>query len=258
MIRVKQTILLTISLFFVVLLPGYAFSERPFLVTERAIPTQKGVYRFDGGLSFDRVSDEEKKNTFIGSIRYGLIHNLEFSLETPYVFLERGGSRLNQLGDTILNTKIRFIKGRAANPLSVAGQMSIKFPTAGREALLRTTGVVDVGFRAIASKEFTPLTTHINLGYFFIGNPAGGDEANQLRYALGVEFEVAETPLNFIGELFGQSNAGSGSSDDQLTAMGGFSFQADRDLTIDFSTGFGISEDAPDYILSGGASYYFR
>ncbi len=255
---VKQALLLPIALFFIVLLPGYAFSERPFLVTERAVPTKKGTYRFDAGLSFNRVSDNEKNNALIGSIRYGLIHNLEFALEMPYLFVETGGSRLNQQGDATLDTKIRFIKGRAANPLSISGQMSIKFPTAGREARLGTTGVVDVGFRAIASKEFTPLTTHINLGYFFIGNPPGGDESNQLRYALGLEFEVTETPLRFIGEIFGQSNVDNGLSDDHMAMMGGFSFQAKRELFIDFSAGFGLAEDAPDYTLSTGASYYFH
>lgn len=255
---VKQIILLPITFLLVILLPADAFSERPFFVTERAVPTKKGIYRFDGGLSFNRVSDSEKNNALIGSIRYGLIHNLEFALEIPYLFVETGGSRLNQQGDTVLDTKVRFIKGRAANPLSIAGQMSIKFPTAGREARLGTTGVVDVGFRAIASKEFTPLTTHINLGYFFIGNPAGGDESNQLRYALGLEFEILKTPLRFIGELFGQSNVDNGLSDDHMAIMGGFSFQAKRKLFIDFSAGFGLAEDAPDYTLSTGASYYFH
>jgi len=255
---VRQIFLLPVALFFIVLFPGYALSERPFLVTERAVPTQRGTYRFEGGLSFSRVSNREKKNAFISRIRYGLIHNLEFALKMPYLFVDKMGSRFNQLGDTILDTKIRFIKGRAANPLSISGQMSIKFPTAGSEAKLGATGVVDVGFRAIASKEFTPLTTHINLGYFFIGNPPGGDKSNQIRYALGLEFEVLETPLKFIGEIFGQSNVESGVSEDQMATMTGFSFQAKRDLFIDFSAGFGLSEDAPDYTLNSGVSYYFH
>lgn len=245
-------------LFFSILFSSYSFAERPFLTTETAIPTKRGTYRLEGGLAFSRLSENEKEAVLKGNLRYGLIHNLEFDLEIPYLFVETGGNNKNRPGDISLNTKIRFLKGRAASPLSVAGQMLIKFPTAGRKDDFKTSGVVDVGFRAIASKSFLPLTAHINLAYFFIGNPPNKVLPDQIRYALGIDFQTEKTPLKFVAELFGREDLESGNSDDQLTAMGGFSIQTQEDLFFDISAGFGLKKNSPDYILNGGATFFLN
>ncbi len=239
----------------IALTPNPGFAERPFIETETAIPTDRGRYLLESGLIFNRVAADQKQTIFNLGIRYGLIHNLEFNLEIPYIFVSNQGNSKNRPGDLLLKTKVRFLKGRAANPLSVAGQMILKFPTAGRKAEFNTTGVVDVGFRAIASKTFSPLTAHINLGYYFIGNPPGQDLPDQVRYALGLAVEVPDTPLKILGELFGRSNVGSGTSGDPMTAMGGFSIQPTDAFIIDVLAGFGLTKDAPDYIISSGISY---
>ncbi|MFQ5589124.1 MAG: hypothetical protein ACE5F7_09820, partial [Nitrospiria bacterium] len=218
------------TLFLLIFLPGQALAERPFLTIETAIPTEKDTYRIESGLVLNRLSARGKKTQLGLNIRYGLIQNLEFDLETPVLFLRGEGKSKNMLGDILLKTKIRFIKGRAANPLSIAGQMVIKFPAAGKEDfkedILKTSGVVDVGFVALASKTFVPATAHINLGYYFIGNPAGKDLSDQVRYALGLESEVEGSPLKLIAELFGQSDTSSSSSTaDTLVLMGGFALR---------------------------------
>ena len=232
-------------------------AERPFLATERAVPTERGVYRIEGGLRFDRVSAEKKRTQAGVNVRYGLIQNLEFDLEIPFLFVDDGGNRKNRPGDIRLKTKIRFLKGRAANPLSVAGQMIIKFPTAGENSALETSGVVDVGFLAIASKEFTPVTAHANFGYFFIGNPAGEDRSDQIRLSLGLEVAMENAPFKVIGEVVSRADVGSAPSDDQLIAMGGFSFQTEERIIFDTTAGFSLNDNPPDYILHAGVTYYF-
>jgi len=253
--RVKRFFLLPFILLFLMSLPRLGFAERPFLETETAIPTDRGLYRLESGLVFQRIAVNQKQSTFNLGLRYGLIHNLEFNLNLPYLFVSDNGNSKNRPGDLLLKTKIRFLKGRAANPLSVAGQMVLKFPTAGESDFYHTTGVVDLGFIAIASKTFSPLTAHINLGYYFIGNPPGQDLPDQVRYALGLSLEMPDTPLKIIGELFGRSGIGSGTSGDPMTAMSGFSIQPLRGLIIDISAGFGLTKDAPDYLISAGISY---
>lgn len=241
-------------------IPMPVFAERPFQVTETAIPTERGTYRLETGLLLDRGSSNRKKSQVGVNLRYGLIQNLEFDLEVPYIFAEANGEKKNKQGDVLLKTKIRFIKGRAANPLSIAGQMVIKFPTAGENTILRTSGVVDVGFVAIASKTFSPVTAHINFGYFFIGNPAGGQErADQLRYALALELVLDEaSPMKLIGELYGRTDTGSASkADDVVVLAGGFSLKANHALSLDTTVGYGLNSKSPDYLINLGLSYAF-
>lgn len=239
--------------------PPRVFAERPFQVTETAIPTERGTYRVEAGLLLDRSSANEKKSQVGLNLRYGLIQNLEFDLEIPYLFAESNGQKKNKQGDILLNTKIRFIKGRAANPLSIAGQMIIKFPTAGESKTLGTSGVVDVGFLSIASKEFAPVTAHINFGYFFIGNPAGQDLSDQLRYALALEFSPdPASPMKLIGELYGRADTGSApDAADVVVLAGGFSLKANQTFSLDSSVGYGLNSKSPDYLINIGLTYVF-
>lgn len=248
-------VLVFLFLFFT---PTSVWAERPFQVTETAIPTERGTYRVEGGLLLERSSADKKKTQVGVNLRYGLIQNLEFDLEMPYVFAESNGKKKNKQGDILLKTKIRFIKGRAANPLSIAGQMIIKFPTAGENQVLETSGVVDVGFLAIASKTFTPVRAHINFGYFFIGNPAGEDRADQLRYALALDLTIDDSPMKLIGELYGRAATGSASNaDDVVVFAGGFSLQANHALALDTTVGYGLNSKSPDYLINIGATYTF-
>lgn len=250
-------LLFSLSLFLIFISGSVAFAERPFLATERAIPTERGTYRLEAGLNFNRISSDSKKTIVGVNLRYGLIQNLEFDLEIPYLFVDSGSKNKNRPGDILLNTKIRFLKGRAANPLSIAGQMIIKFPTARQSDVLNTSGVVDVGFLAIASKEFSPITTHINLGYLFVGNPAGKDLPDQVRYSLGLEAEMDNAPIKAVGEITGRADLGSSPSNDQSLVLIGFSLQTRRNLIFDTTVGFSLNKNSPDYVINSGATYFF-
>lgn len=247
-------------IFFILILiciPTEGFAQRPFLATEKAVPTEMKRYVLEAGLTLNRFSSDEKRSALKGTLRYGLIHNLEIALEIPYLFVDSGASEKNNLGDLSLKTKIRFLKGRVANPLSISGQMIIKFPTAGENTLLQTTGVVDVGFLAIASKKIAPVTAHINLGYAFIGNPDNSNRSDQISYSLGLEFDVMDTPLKVITEVFGYNEIEGSDTDDQLNVLSGFSYRASPELSLDAALGIGLIKNAPDYLLNFGMIYFF-
>lgn len=248
--------LLALVLF--LLLPSMAAAERPFLFTEGAVPTDKRFYRFETGFVVNRFTSSTRQTILNTSLRYGLIQNLELNLEVPYLFLERGGEHENQIGDLLLKTKVRFIKGREANPLSIAGQMFIKFPTAGHDDFMGTTGEPDIGFIAIASKEFTPVVAHINFGYIFIGNPPLENLEDQLRYSLGLEIKVQEGIFSVIGELFGSTEIGSTFSSGTLGLLGGFVYYTEPGIILDLSAGFGMTDDSPDYMINVGLTYSFQ
>ncbi|HLG21562.1 MAG TPA: hypothetical protein VI382_02010, partial [Candidatus Manganitrophaceae bacterium] len=126
-----------------------------------------------------------------------------------------------------------------------------------RDQILGTTGEADVGFLAIASKEFDRVMAHINFGYIFIGNPPLEDRADQLRYSLGLEFKTEEELVRLIGEISGGVEVGEAASNGSLNLLGAVSYMADRNVTLDASLGFGLTQDSPDYLFSLGMVSFF-
>ncbi|MCG3117309.1 MAG: transporter [Candidatus Manganitrophus sp. SA1] len=256
----KKEILLIVSslLLFLSTVSDKAFAERPFLLTERAIPLERGNYQLETGLVLNRFSSDTRDANLLVDIRYGLIQNLELDILLPYLFREEDGEHENQIGDLLLRAKVRFLKGREANPLSIAGQLFIKVPSAGRDRFFGTTGEPDLGIVAIASKEFTPVTAHINFGYIFIGNPPLGDLPDQILYALGLELQTIEDPLSLIGEISGSTEIGNSASKGILTLLGGVNYKFERAVSADASVGFGLTDDSPDYLVQFGFTYLFE
>lgn len=241
-------------------LPALAFAQRPFIATESAVPVDRGAYRLETGIITNRYAAGSRGMIFNTSFRYGLIQNLEIDFELPYLFFEDKGDHVDHFGDVLLKSKVRFLKGRVANPLSLAGMLVIKFPSAGKLEVFRpeATGEADVGIWAIASKEFDLTTAHINFGYILIGNPAFEDREDQVRYSLGIEHGFWDTNSVLFAELSGRSEVDDASPKDTMVVAGGFSYEADLDLFIDGSIGFGLTNESPDYLISGGLSYYFH
>jgi len=245
---------------FLVSLPVVALAQRPFLATESAVPVDRGTYRLESGIVANRYSAGSRGMIVNTSLRYGLIQNLEIDFEFPYLFFEDKGDHVDHFGDVLLKTKVRFLKGRVANPLSLAGMLVIKFPSAGKLEVFRpeATGEADVGIWAIASKEFDLTTAHINFGYILIGNPAFEDREDQIRYSLALERGFWDSNSVFFAELSGGSEVDDASPSDTLVAAAGFSYEADLDLFFDASLGLGLTNESPDYVISGGLTYYFH
>lgn len=256
----KNGILLVLSSLFLFLpcVTNTASAERPFLLTERAVPVERGNYRLETGLVLNRLSSDTRNANLSIDLRYGLIQNLELDLLLPYLFREEDGEHENQIGDILLRAKVRFLKGREANPLSISGQLFIKLPSAGRDRFFGTTGEPDIGIVAIASKEFTPVTAHINFGYIFIGNPPLGDLPDQILYALGLELQTNAELLALIGEISGSTEIGNSASRGILNLLGGFNYKFERTVSVDASVGFGLTDDSPDYLVNFGFTYLFE
>jgi hypothetical protein len=234
---------------------AFAFGEAPFLVTETAIPMDRASYRVEGGFQLN------KENTDItalsASLRYGLINNLEVAASLPYLSADNGATSRNQFGDILLVAKVRFLKGREANPLSIGGAMQVKVPFGTRNLLVGTTGKADVGFSVLASKEIPPYEAHLNLGYTFIGNPPGNNSPDQVSYSLGLGYKDFRPNLSLMGEFFSTANDSGPSYAKRSVALGAETFVR-PDIKIDSALGLGLSHHAPDYILSLRGSYFFQ
>lgn len=238
------------------LLPFPAHAVRPFLATEPAVPVEHKKSIVEGGIRHERFGKDDRIFLLSASLRYGLITNLDFEVEVPYLFTEQPSGRESGLGDLHMKTKVRFLKGREANPLSLSALLDVKFPSASRDKGLGT-GEADVGLVGIASKAFFPATVHLNLGYTFVGKPPGQDLRDAFRYALAVEIQTELTGLQWVGELSGQTDRHTAVSRGRLDVMAGAVVEVMRELFFDMSLLFGLTENSPDYGISVGSSYRF-
>ncbi len=228
-----------------------AFAEPPFLVTESAIPIDKQSYRMDGGLQYNKASTDI--TILSAALRYGLINNLEVVATLPYLFANNKDRSDSQFGDVLLGAKVRFIKGREANPLSIGGAMQVKLPFGSTNDLFETTGKADVGFVALASKEIPPYEAHLNIGYTLVGK----DASDRRSYAIGVDYKEFRENLSLMGELFGTTNNSGPSHDNWSGAIGAYSFVR-SDIRLDTALAIGLSHYAPDYTFNLRGSYFFN
>ncbi len=231
-----------------------AFAERPFSAVETANTVEVGQFVAEGGLSVTRFSSQRRETTFDAGLRYGHYRNTELAAFLPYRFAKDVPQTDNQLGDLTLKAKVRFLKGRIANPLSLSGGMVVKIPTAGHSTVLRTSGEADIGFVGIASKDFSQLTAHLNIGYFFMGNAPQVETPNEFRYAVGLDIG-ARPNMRFIMELAGQTGIEGGGQTGPATLFGGVAYQANPAVLLNATLGIGLNGDAPSYVLGIGASY---
>src|SRR3990172_12705461 len=127
-----------------------AQAARPFVATERGPTLEHGVSRFDVGVESARFSSQATRYTLMTELTYGLLNNLNFKVQAPYFFLSGPGGTQSLVGDVTLRPKILFVKGREANPLSLAGEVVVKFPSCDESGAVRPvpacTGEADLGF----------------------------------------------------------------------------------------------------------------
>jgi hypothetical protein len=255
--------------------PVYALL--PYLDTETAVPVDRGKSRLDVSLQLDRWKSNLSTYELKAELTYGLINNLDFSVDVPYLVRNVKGSGdvdgvgdEDGVGDVTLKVKVRFIKGREANPVSIAGQLSVKFPSCNKDKALspECTGEPDVGIRAIASKEFFPVTVHLNLGYIFVGNPPNSSLNDVLTYSLAFDYLTTAEYLHVVGELAGRSNPYPKSSNmasrlsadtsaDPLSALIGLLYDLDTNKALTVTWSMGLTQASPDYGLSAGFRYLF-
>jgi len=240
-----------------------AQAARPFVATERGPTLDHGVSRFDVGVESARLSSQTTRYTLMTELTYGLLNNLNFKIQTPYFFVSGPGGTQGEVGDVILRPKILFMKGREANPLSLAGEVVVKFPSCDESGAARTpvnpacTGEADLGFMGIATKEFLPLTVHFNLGYTFVGNAPGRAYDNVLSYALAFEYDTILPAIAVVAELAGETNRDPTDAGDPLTVLLGVVYRVNRRVSLDSSLVTGLTSPSPDYAALLGASYTF-
>lgn len=229
---------------------------RPFLTTETAVPLERGQTKLETGLRYERFSSSEKTYILNAELTTGIVNNLEFLVDVPFIFKRTRQDNPDGLGDLSLKAKLRFLKGREATPVSIAGQLIIKFPSGDKGRDLGT-GEADVGFQLIASEEFSLITMHLNLGYTFIGNPPKQELRDILNYSLAFEYDAIPNSLKLVGELTGHRQIDPRISGDPLNLLAGIVHKIGKGITVDAAAAVGLTSASPDYTINAGMTYNF-
>lgn len=174
------------------------------LETETARLVEAGSLRVESTFEF-QTSSQGQEYLFPLAFTYGLRNDLELVVEPVVYSLIRpnGGSRAYGFGDTEITMIYRFFDETPTLPaLAIAGE--VKIPTTHNKAI--GTGEVDFGPTLIASKQFGKLDTHLNLGYFVLGNPSGVKLKNIVTYAAAAVYHL-NSKIDLVGEVIGNTSS---------------------------------------------------
>lgn len=254
---------LTVSLASAVILTGgSAWAERPFLATERGTTLEHGISRVQVGLEAARFSSQTTRYTLNTELTSGLLANLDFQVAAPYLFTTGAGGTRGEVGDVTFRPKLQLLKGREANPLFLAGELVLKFPSCDEASAAAAvtpacTGEADLGVLAIATKEFQPVTVHLNVGYTLVGNPPGRALDDVVSYSLAFEYNTVLPAVAVVAEVSGETSREPSVSDDVLNLLIGVTYQVNRRVVLDSALAVGLSSPSPDYAAALGVSYTF-
>ena len=236
--------------------PDVAHATRPFIHTESAVALPPGGVRVEMGLGHESWDNGDKVYQMTGELSYSLYANLDLEVEVPFVVvgpIPYGDG----IGDIWTKAKVNFVKGRAANPLSLSGLIGIRFPTGDTVTGMKDT---DLLLSALASKAFGPVVAHANLFYTFVGNPPGVPLDDALGISVGLEVDTPFDQLAAIGEFIWEEERVPG-ADERMEAAGGATYRitdgirADVITRIGFGTGNRPYVGAPDFGLNFGVTF---
>jgi hypothetical protein len=189
-------------------------AQLPFYTDDPAV-TERGKWHFEFFNEFDQLQTPQfpnlRQNTANYKLNYGLPHNLELDVDSPYLSIFRAVQTSNSAGngDTNMGVKWEFHKespGKALPALGVSFYVEVPTGDASRQL---GSGLTDYWLNLIAQKSLSDKTrVNLNTGYLFAGNTSTGvlgiTKARGHVFAGGLSLLHDFTPRLTMGvEMFG-------------------------------------------------------
>ena len=175
--RLTMRVLLPLAC--VLCLCGRLYAQLPFYTDDTAV-TERGKWHFEFFNEYDALQLQYpnlKQNTANFKLNYGLPHNLEVDVDSPYLSIYRsaGNQPSTGVGDTNLGLKANFRKESPTSRVpALAASFYVELPTGDASQQLGS-GLNDYWLNLIAQKSLSPKTRITgNLGYLFAGNTSTG------------------------------------------------------------------------------------
>jgi len=158
---------------------GRLYAQLPFYTDDTGV-TERGKWHFEFFNEYDSLQLQApnlRQNTANFKLNYGLTHNLELDVDSPYLSIYRteGNQPSSGVGDTNVGIKTNFHKESEGSRIpAFAASLYIEFPTGDAKQQLGS-GLEDYWLNAISQKSLSPKTRVTgNLGYLFAGNTSTG------------------------------------------------------------------------------------
>ncbi len=233
------------------------FAGHP-LITDDTGTQGKGKFQLEMNGQYDNdketTNDVTVKTTggqMAAAISYGFIDSADLVLGMPYLWnkvREDGVVLSNEHGisDATLDVKWRFFE---IDGFSLAVKPGISIPTGNDDKGLGT-GRVGYHLFGIVSKEFGPLSFHLNLGY--IRNENTADELQNVWHAsAAATYEIVKN-LKLAGDIGVERNPDKESNVDPAYILGGVIYSVAENFDIDFGVKYGLTKPETDYSVLAG------
>jgi hypothetical protein len=206
------------------------YAQLPFYTDDTEV-TEHGKLHFEFFNEYDALQLQPpnvRQNTANFKLNYGLPHNLEFDVDSPYLSIYRTEGNLPStgLGDTNLGIKANFRKESSISRLpAFAASFYVEVPT-GNVSQQLGSGLTDYWLNLIAQKSLSEKTRMtLNLGYLFAGNTSTGALGINTRghvFPSGLSLQHDFRPSLTLGaEVFGAYTENENLAKSQFQAMAG-------------------------------------
>jgi hypothetical protein len=242
----RFSILLPVFFLSTLTLLSSASAQQPF-ITDDADVTPRRHFHFEFSNQFDLLQRSSfpnlRQNTADFELDYGLFHNLEIGIESPWLTIFNDATSMQQtasgIGDTNLSLKYNFqteMDHSRRPALSIA--LNYELPTGDTKRQLGS-GLADLYMNGVLQKSLTSKTKlRLNSGILFSGNTTTGVIGIKTR---GTVFTGAGSVVKqFTSKLLlGMEAAGAVSKNfalgkGQLQGMVGGNYSVRKNMTFDF------------------------
>jgi hypothetical protein len=223
---------------------GQLHAQLPFYTDDPAV-TERGEWHFEFFNEYDALQLQYpnlKQNTANFKLNYGLPHNLEVDVDSPYLSIHRapGDQPSTGLGDTNMGIKAKLHKESSTSRVpALAASFYVELPTGDASQQLGS-GLRDYWLNLIAQKSLTPKTRITgNLGYLFAGNTSTGvlgiQTARGHVFPSGLSLQHDfRSSLTLGAELYGAYTGNEDLGKSQLQAMVGGQYVIHKGLSLCF------------------------
>ena len=262
-------------LFAVLLGTKLAGAQLPFYIDDTAV-TESGKLHFEFFDENDALQSSQfpdlRQNTANFKLNYGLPHNLELDIDSPYLSILRatGVQSSTGIGDTNLGVKWEFHKASKDSRLPALGaSFYVEFPTGDTHKQLGS-GLEDYWLNFIVQVPTSEKTRiNANFGYLFAGNTSTGvlgiETTRGHVYTGGVSLLHDFTPRLTLGiEAYGGLSSNDVLGRSQLQFLAGGQYAIRNGLAVTFGvlggkyiasprigSQVGFSMDFPDVFRRG-------
>jgi len=236
---------------------AFAGIENRPLNTSEAVLLEKGKFAVASGAEFLRQSNYDKELNWPTDLECGIYDNMELDVEIPYSYINFKDGKTkssNGLGDIAVWLGFNPIKETDICPV-ISAAFSIKTQSGNRGEGLGTGGT-DYQILLLLSKEFGSVLALVNLGYTVTGDSPDKSYRDTFSYNFALKHAIVKN-WTIVGEIYGQTNPDKDEGMELWNMLGGFIYDVNDRLAVDFGIGTGLTSGSPNLRMTAGMTYEF-